>query len=164
MVKAISLLKKQGYFLEYQLVGGGNSDYLSSIARAENVNNEVIFLGKMKHEDIFSWLSEIDIYIQPSDAEGLPRSVIEAMSMGCPIIGSNAGGIPELIDKSVVFEKGNIDELCDIIKSFSVEKMKEQAIINHKNAQNYTKTILYRRREEFFREFITNEIEGKKNA
>ena len=40
----------------------------------------------------------IDVFIMPSLQEGLPRSMVEAMSRGCNVIGSRVGGIPELLD------------------------------------------------------------------
>lgn len=160
VIDAIAKLKSEGYSIEYQLVGGGDSAYLETLANELGVLENVKIIGKMKHEDIFNWLSNIDIYIQPSDTEGLPRSVIEAMSVACPIIGSNAGGIPELIEKSVVFDKGNVVELCEVYKGLTIEKLKEQSKINHENSKKFTKSILYKRRENFFAVFINNEIQG----
>jgi len=158
VIQAISKLKSEGYNVEYQLVGGGDPSFLKSLAEKFGVEREVKFLGEMKHEDVFDWLEEIDIYIQPSETDGLPRAVIEAMSKGCPVIGSNAGGIPELIDKEFVFSKRNVDSLCEVYKKFTPEIMKEQAIANHKSSKKYLKSILYKRREDFFRKFIDREI------
>jgi glycosyltransferase involved in cell wall biosynthesis len=49
--------------------------------------------GKM----VFEFLDTVDLYVQPSRTEGLPRSLIEAMARGCAAIGSNVGGIPQLL-------------------------------------------------------------------
>lgn len=161
VIKAMSKLKKEGYSIEYHLVGGGNQEFLKKVARRNNVTGEVIFYGKIKHSEVFKWLLNIDLYVQPSDTEGLPRSVIEAMSVACPVIGSNAGGIPELIDTSAIFRKGSVDEICNLIKSLTVENMKINAEMNFSRAKNYKKQVLYKRREEFFKSFIENEIEVK---
>lgn len=154
VIKAISELKRRGYKVEYQLVGGGDSSYLKDIAVKYGVEKEVKFLGKLKHEDVFNWLDEIDIYVQPSLTEGLPRSVIEAMSRGCPVFGSNAGGIPELVDKDFIFKKGSTSEICQTFMKFSVETMTNQANVNHENSKKYLKALLYKRRVDFFREFM----------
>lgn len=163
VIEAISKLKTEGYNVEYHLVGGGSDKYLKRLAIELGVEDNVKFVGKLKHEEIFDWLSNIDIYVQPSDTEGLPRSVIEAMSMACPIIGSDAGGIPELINDSAIFKKGNVDDLCKIYKGLTAEKLKEQSKINHNNSKKYLKTILYNRREKFFQHFIIKEIMGDNN-
>lgn len=159
VIHAISKLKSKGHNLEYQIVGGGDVSFLKSIAEKFDVVNEVKFLGKKKHGDVFDWLEEIDIYIQPSETEGLPRAVIEAMSKGCPVIGSNVGGIPELIDDEFVFYKKNVDSLCRVYKTFTPEIMKKQAIANHSSSEKYLKSILYKRRVDFFRNFIDKEVD-----
>jgi glycosyltransferase involved in cell wall biosynthesis len=53
-------------------------------------------------EDVISWVSSADIAILPSlKREGLPRSVIEAMSLGLPQIVSNVGGSPDLVKNNI---------------------------------------------------------------
>lgn len=163
VIKAMSKLKSEGYKLKYQLVGGGDKSYLKSIAEKYNVNEDVEFLGKLKHEEVFAWMDDIDIYIQPSLTEGLPRSVVEAMSRACPIIGSNAGGIPELIDESVIYNKGDIKSIVNLLKSFSPEVMKKNSVLNHEHSKKYLKSVLYQRRTEFFNEFI-KQIDSQKNS
>jgi glycosyltransferase involved in cell wall biosynthesis len=153
VIQTIARLNSQGYKIEYQLVGGGNSGYLKNIAKKNGIESDVKFLGKLKHEDVFAWLDNIDIYVQPSLTEGLPRSVIEAMSRGCPVLGSDAGGIPELIDKDFIFRKGNVTSIYETFKRFSSDSMRDQALINHKNSKRYLKSILYKRRIEFLEDF-----------
>jgi glycosyltransferase involved in cell wall biosynthesis len=154
VIKAISQLKRDGYQLEYQLVGGGSSEYLSNVAQRYGVSDQVKFIGSLKHRDVFKWLESIDIYVHPSKQEGLSRAIIEAMSKGCPIFGANAGGINEQIDKDFIFDKGNVDEISRIFKNFSKNNMKEQAKKNHEKSKRYVKEKLYLRREEFFKKFI----------
>lgn len=56
------------------------------------------------------------VYCQPSLSEGLPNTLCEAMACGCIPIGSNAGGIPEVIGNTgFVVPYGNPDELADAI-------------------------------------------------
>lgn len=57
-----------------------------------NVMENVQILGEFKHNDVFSWFDDLDIYIHPSKQEGLCRAIIEAMSRACPIIAADAGG------------------------------------------------------------------------
>lgn len=129
VIKAISELKKQGYTIEYQIVGTGSKDHLNKLICKLNLMKEVKFIGSLPHKEIFSWLKNIDIYIQPSNTEGLPRSLIEAMSESCICIGSNAGGIPELLPKSNIFERKNVQDLVSVLK---------RAIINGDDTREYT--------------------------
>lgn len=158
VIEAIRKLKKDGIMIEYHLVGGGNNEFLKKIAKKNGVEDQIVFHGKLEHSVIFNWLDGIDIYIQPSDTEGLPRSVIEAMSVACPVFGSNAGGIPELIHSSAIFEKGNIDQICHLFKNSSKDKMRNEVNHNFQNAKKYRREVLYKRREDFFKLFIENEV------
>ncbi|ARD67076.1 glycosyltransferase [Eubacterium limosum] len=153
VIKAIKMLYEAGYEIEYQLVGGGSKDYLKKIAQKEKVSKQVKFLGELPHEKVFEWLSTIDIYIQPSLTEGLPRALIESMSLGCPALGSDSGGIPELLDKSCLFPKRDIRQLVKLIKNFDTEKKLVEAQRNFYASQEYTKNVLDQRRIDFYREF-----------
>ena len=120
VIEALGILKKQGITnFEYQILGAGDQSYLKGVAKKNNVEDQVKFLGSYPHEKVFDWLkNELDIYVQASLQEGLPRSVIEAMSVGLPCIGSDVAGIPELLDKKWVFKrKGNkAEEIADFAK------------------------------------------------
>lgn len=59
--------------------------------------NEIHLLGKKS--DVVSYLKSIDIYVQTSLEEGFGRAISEAMSVGKPVVMTNAGGCTELIDK-----------------------------------------------------------------
>ena len=59
---------------------------------------------------MFELLDECDIYLQPSLQEGLPRSVIEAMSRGCACIGAATAGIPELLESEYVVKRKSVQE------------------------------------------------------
>ncbi|WP_042345882.1 glycosyltransferase [Bacillus massiliigorillae] len=156
VIKALGKLKKKGIVnFEYQLVGGGDPSFLKCIAEKYGVSNQVTFLGSIRHEDVFNWLDSIDIYIQPSRQEGLPRALIEAMSRGVPALGADTGGIPELLGGEVVFsnKKHNIGEICSILEEFNNEIMVKQAKRNYKEAKKYDKEFIEMRRKKFLEEF-----------
>ena len=154
VIRALGKLKKQGITnYEYQLVGGGDQTYLKSVAEKYNVTEQVKFLGTIPHDKVFEWLDTIDIYVQPSSTEGLPRALIEAMSRGLPAFGSNVGGIPELLDSKFIFSKGRkkVDEICNILQSFDQDTMREQARRNYEEAKKYDSEIIEERRRKFLK-------------
>lgn len=153
IIKAIAKLNKQGYNFEYHLVGGGDNTYLKSIAEKYGVIDKVKFLGLLPHEKVFEYLDSIDIYAQPSKTEGLPRALIEAMSRGCPAIGSDVGGIPELLEEDGIFKSADIDSICEILKSLDKQAMLSMANYNFEKAKEYNKELLEQRRNIFFKEF-----------
>ena len=150
-IRAIPLLEKLGFNIRYFLVGGGDQQYLKDVAEKLGVSNNVEFLGKLSHNEVMLALDEIDIYVHPSLQEGLPRAVIEAMSRGCPCIGANTAGIPELIDRTCIFKKHSSR---DIVRVFNEIVSSDQLFIlaekNFKNAENYLSESLDKKRQRFF--------------
>src|SRR5699024_582981 len=156
MIKALSLIKDNvTKEIEYKIVGGGNPIHLINLAKKYDVLDLVTFEGTLENDEINNFLDSVDIYIQPSRTEGLPRAVIEAMSRACPIIGSNVGGIPELIDKESIFKKNNYKELANLILDVSSNKiwLENKAKRNFNESKKYENTIIEERRTQFLNEF-----------
>jgi len=156
IIEALGNLKKSGYInYEYQLVGDGDQSYLRSIAKKHNVLDQIKFLGPKKHEDVFKWLDTIDIYVQPSRQEGLPRALIEAMSRGLPAFGAATAGIPELLKAEYIFSnnKSNIREIITILKQFNKTQLSELSIENYKEAYKYHIDLITKKRDTFFEQF-----------
>lgn len=64
---------------------------------AGQVGLNVRFLGRLPHHQLPSYLNRCDVYVQPSLIEGHPKTILEAMSCGLPVIGGDSPGIRELI-------------------------------------------------------------------
>lgn len=156
IIKAMKRLKKQGYNIIYRLVGSGSKDYLYQYANKLGVSNSVIFEGPLEHDKVFDLLDDVDIYIQPSNQEGLCRSLIEAMSRGCPCIASSAGGNPELINEKYIFKKRSAKQLEKKIKLiFNKDNLLYEAKENFNNAnQHYSNELLNKKRNKFYKEII----------
>lgn len=156
VIEALRKLKQQGVTsFEYELVGGGNQTYLKSIAKKYDVTDQVKFLGSKPHDEVIKWLDTIDIYIQPSMTEGLPRALIEAMSRGLPSIGSDAGGIPELLNNLCIVDNisKNIDKISMILESINKGFMETQAKRNFEESKKYNREKIEKRRKDFFMDF-----------
>jgi glycosyltransferase involved in cell wall biosynthesis len=156
VIKAIGELKKQGVDnIEYQLVGAGDQTYLKTVAENNGIADKVKFLGSLPHEKVFQWLDTINIYVQPSRQEGLPRSVIEAMSRGLPCFGAKTGGIPELLEPEYIFSNtnNNIKEISLILKGYTKDRMEAQAIRNFQEAKQYLYENIEARRRPFYGEY-----------
>ena len=119
VIKAISRLKRRGINCKYILAGAGDKKRLQLIARKYGVEENVEFWGYLDSEGMKRFYSAITYYIQPSYTEGLPRTVVEALAAGCLAMGSNVGGIPELINPKVLFNPGNVAEITDILSKMN---------------------------------------------
>lgn len=153
VIKAIKKMKAMGYDIQYQIVGPGDRSYLENCAKANGVMENIVFVGSMGHEKIFEWLDTIDIYIQPSLTEGMPRALIEAMSEGCPCLASNAGGMPELLDRKFIFHKGNVGQLVNILTNASQNELFTQGIRNKEFTKQFSPDIINKKRLAFYQAF-----------
>lgn len=156
VIKSIPLLNKLGINVEYELVGGKEGKYLKKIVKDLSLENQVKFKGYMKHDEIFEWLKSIDVYIQPSLQEGLPRSVIEAMSVGCPVLGCNTGGIYELIQEECLLKRRCEEDIVEKIANLTLDKMKKYAKYNFSKSKEFDKKILERKRNNIIKNFYNN--------
>jgi glycosyltransferase involved in cell wall biosynthesis len=158
VLKAIAILKNEGFKIEYRVAGIGNKEYLEKYALKYGVQDNLFFEGLIERNNLFNFLDKVDIYVQPSKTEGLPRAMIEAMSRACVCIGSNVGGIPELVSSEFLFEKANAKELSNMIKKIILSgKMNDLAQSNFEKSKLYTKEVLEKRRTQFYDIFL-NEI------
>lgn len=154
VIRALGILKRKGILLDYDLVGAGNPAYLKKLARKCEVMDQVHFLGVKLHEDIWDWLDSIDIYVQPSKQEGLPRSVIEALNRGCLAIGSNIAGIPELLESDMLFKSGDVEQICSVIQILLNEKDHTKRVIrNFEKSKEFDVKLLNERRDKIFKEY-----------
>lgn len=153
VIKALSILTNEGYDIHYWLIGGGSDRHILKLARQLGVETNVHIMGALPHEDIFKTFDTIDIYIQPSHTEGLPRAVIEAMSRAVPVICTNVGGMPELISERCIYPAGDIQQLAERIRllSSSKEMMKEEAMKNHEKSAAFQRHVLKQKRDDFLK-------------
>lgn len=153
VLAALSHLKETDHSLRFHVLGGGDTAPWIAEAKRHGVDDIVSFDGTLPEGDaVFKWLDEVDIYLQPSLQEGLPRALIEAMSRGCPAIGSDCAGIPELLSPSFIVPQRNVEELKNAILRLSSndEMMAEQAKRNFEVAHDYIGPDLQQRRFKFF--------------
>lgn len=92
---------------------------LENQVKQKGLNNVVHFIGARPHSEMPSWLNAADLLVLPSHNEGLPNVVVEAMACGIPVVATNVGGIPEVIEdkrSGLLIEKGDIHSLASAIE------------------------------------------------
>jgi len=154
VMKTLRNLKDQGISnFYYIIVGQGDSRRLRKLIEVYELNEQVEILGALPNIHVFRFIDSLDIYIQPSRVEGMPRAVIEAMSRACPVLASNLGGHPELLNQKALFEAGNFRDLGELLKDFRKLPLKKWAKENFNRALDFQSDILNQRRINFYREF-----------
>ncbi len=102
LIQTAHLLGKQLKNVHFLIVGDGQCKAeLADQVNALGVNKSVTFAGYQDHETVLSFVKSSDIFIMPSRYEGTPIALLEAASLGIPVIASNVGGIPELVQDQV---------------------------------------------------------------
>lgn len=158
VIRVLAKLKNEGISnYRYLLVGTGNQKKLRALAKELGVSDLVEFLGEYSHDDVLKWFETIDIYIHPSRTEGLPRTILEAMTKATPCICSEVGGVPELINKDFLFHYNGseIDELKRLIVKMDINTMEKEATMNFERAKLYNPHMLAIKRSAFFVEAIS---------
>ncbi|MGR5341955.1 glycosyltransferase [Vibrio astriarenae] len=157
LYKALSLIDQMllNRTITVYIVGAGRK-YVDE-HNMDNIN--VQYTGSLERGDLFELLKSCDVYLQPSNQEGLPRATIEAMSCGLPCIVSNAGGLPELVDPRLVHDKHSANQLAEITfqvlsepenyKLFSSQSLdransylsQKLSVVRHEALQSYSQRL-----------------------
>lgn len=153
-IKAMKILSQRGLKVELHILGSGTlEDYYKSLSKDLGIDKLIFFHGIVKPgKDVINWLEKLDIYIQPSHTEGLPRALIEAMSVGLPAVATDIGGMSELLSKDVLIQPRDSCNLAEKIHSLILSQQLRfrLGLENYNTAKNYDKSILNERRYRFW--------------
>lgn len=119
LIRAVSILINKQYNIELTFIGDGVSrKELEKLAKDENINSNVRFLGLQNRNYIYSELCKYDLFVQPSRNEGFGLTVAEAIASGIPVLVSNIEGPMEIIEKGkygFYFKNGNVQSCANTI-------------------------------------------------
>lgn len=105
--------------MELRIGGNKNEKQLKDAIDSNGIGEIVRFEGWVSGEKKLRLLNWADVYILPSFNEGLPISILEAMSYGHPIISTPVGGIPEVVnDNGILVTPGNADEIWKAMQRY----------------------------------------------
>jgi len=150
---ALAMLRRDGLELSYSVLGPGDQAPWRALAEREGIADLVSFDGTREAgEGVRRWLDGIDIHLQPSFQEGLPRATIEAMSRGVACIGSTCGGIPELLAPERTHRPGDVGGLAACIRRLaeSPALIAATSRADLDKAQDYEQDVLRERRDEVY--------------
>lgn len=120
IVKAVKLLQNPN--IKVDMYGDGEVDNLRALVLSENLSSTIRVNGWISGEKVSESYKNADIFILPSYDEGLPMSILEAMSYGLPVVSTKIGGIPDQIIDGVngyLINAGNIEHLADKINTLA---------------------------------------------
>lgn len=97
ILNALSNLRRNGIHLGWVFVGMGDVNEYRQRAEDLQISDRVIFTGPVSDDIKWQYITNADFYCLPSDAEGQPISILEAMVVGLPVIATEVGSIPEIV-------------------------------------------------------------------
>ena len=101
-IDVLASLKKEFPNAQLAMVGPDKENILENFKKyAQSLNVNVEFLGKLSKEDWVTLSKEYSIFINTTHFDNTPVSVIEVMALGIPVVSTNVGGIPYLLNDTI---------------------------------------------------------------
>jgi glycosyltransferase involved in cell wall biosynthesis len=159
LLKALSELENYNWVID--LIGDGEDmDAVMQIVKDLDLVGRCNFMGRQ--DNAGKLLSNYNIYLLSSLSEGLPRSIIEAMGAGLPIIASDVGGVKDLVtvgENGFLFEAGNVSDL-----KYKLEKLLSDVetieIMGRRSRelyeQNFSFDIMYNKTTDIYAELLSS--------
>lgn len=131
-------------FPELHLVYAGDGAMMQSIkkyAHQTDLSDRVTLLGNINHDQLPSWISHAKGLCLPSYNEGVPNVVLEAMACGTPVIATNVGGIPEVVESfcGIIIQPKSSEEVSQGISKLLNQTWQSDKIKAHASDFNWTK-------------------------
>lgn len=105
------------------LIGKGPAkDKLIRAFKRQDLEDRVIWIGQIPQQQVVEWLMKISVLVAPSYYEPQGRVVLEAMSVGCPVVAGNTGGLSEMITHGVnglLCPPGDAESLYQAVKDLT---------------------------------------------
>ncbi len=112
------------------------TDKIESLAKENQVNHQVEFLGYLPDDKFSQIYSQAIALVHPSFMEGFSLTGLEAMALSCPVISSNSSCLPEIYQDSVLyFDPNNSSQLVSQIKKLNKNPILRQELIKKGHLQ-----------------------------
>ena len=155
-MRALQEVRARHPNVQLRVLGAGNPQPWREEARRMGLEDSMAFDGTLpRGQAVLDWLDHIDIYLHPSYQEGLSRAIIEALSRGCTVLSSAAGGSPEIVGSACLHAPGEAGVLAAQLHRALAQAEWRTALAyeNIKTARRFDRQVLDARRNAFWRRF-----------
>lgn len=134
LFRAMHLLLDKGAQVSLQIVGEGyHRPWLTQIANELDIANQVHFRDRIAFgPKLFGIYRQADIFVLPSLSEGVPKTLLEAMASGLPIVATRVGGIPDIVkdgETGLLVEPRSPEQIAQAIERLSSDTVLRKRII-----------------------------------
>ncbi|WP_310992288.1 glycosyltransferase [Aequorivita marina] len=126
-LRACALLKVRGIAFQYRIIGAAAEEELQFLIADLNLEDCVFLDDRLSQEAVYQQMQKASLLLLPSVEEGLPNVVVEAMALGLPVLASNCGGVPEVIENGVegwLFPTRDVEAMAGGVVAFAKLPMK----------------------------------------
>ena len=125
----------------------GSLAIVKKLAQTLNVEDAIEFTGYLPKESWIAKASEFDVFINTTNIDNTPVSIVEAMALGLPVVSTNVGGIPYLIQNTInglLVEKDHVDQMVQQVMSLVADPKKAVEITQNarKMVENFDIAIV----------------------
>lgn len=121
LIKAFKIVKMKLPDEHIKLLIAGEGTLRNKLERLVyeiELKDDTVFTGYIKHDEIQNYHNMLDIYVAVSLQESFGVAILEASACGKPVIVSNVGGLPEVVDNGktgIIVEKENSEQIADAL-------------------------------------------------
>jgi len=136
-IKAFKIVHEQFPESSLGLVGDGSErQELEHLVKELGLNHSVTFYGAVEHSKISNLYDQYDIYVNASNVDNMPGTILEAFASGLPVVSTNVGGIPYIIEDEttgLLVEKEDYESMA--LKVIELLRNPEKALTLAQNAR-----------------------------
>ena len=158
LISAIKKARASGYDVSSVIIGDGSlRASFEEFAKSLGIHDYVQFTGLLpSSDDVRSIMLDADMFVFPTQGEGLPRGILEAMAIGLPVLSTPVGGIPEVIDRKYLFNPLDSDafakEICRLLDN--PDELTLMSKTNYNKSLEFKNVTLQKKRDEFYTKLI----------
>ncbi|HRY31030.1 MAG TPA: glycosyltransferase family 4 protein [Candidatus Paceibacterota bacterium] len=141
----ITLVKDMAQDYKLFIAGSGpEEENLKKLVDDYKINNRVSFLGDLNKRELSEYMAAADVFVLNTNYEGLSHIILEVLSLGTPVVTTNVGGNPEIIENEINGLLVNYDDAealrASIDKILADESLRNRIIANGlKTSAKFTK-------------------------
>lgn len=158
LIKVVKICRDRGYDVNAVLIGDGMlRTSFENYANELGISKYIKFTGLLASSgEVREVMKKADIFVFPTQGEGLPRGILEAMAIGMPVLSTPVGGIPEILDEKYLFLPTDCisfaNAVCRLFDNFN--ELNEMSIINFRKSLEFKNDILQGKRNRFYAKIL----------
>ena len=163
LIEALKILERAGTEVELVIVGNGVAKKKAEQhVLSKNLRQSIKFTGWLTEDELIPLLAESDIFVLPSQSEGFPNSMIEALAAGLAVIVSNVGAISDFVkdgETALLIDSQNPSEIAEAVLKLVCDE--ELRLKLAKNGHKLARDLFSSKRAVFKLESLIEKYQNK---